>query len=78
MTTRQKKLTGKKKGPRAGTAVIWPGGVQERYGVSHITRWRMERDGRLPPRDFFIGGVAVGWRPETLAVAETAAKASPA
>jgi len=53
-----------------GTHVIKPKGVQERYGVSLATRWRMERDGRLPKRDVFIGGIAVGWKPETLAAAE--------
>jgi len=26
----------------------------------------MEKDGRLPPRDFFIGGIAVGWKPPTI------------
>jgi len=49
----------------SGTAVIWPAGVQARYGISHVTRWRWERDGRLPPRDFRIGD-RTGWRPETL------------
>jgi hypothetical protein len=37
----------------------------------------MERDGRLPPRDFFIGGVAVGWRPETIEAAERGGKLPP-
>lgn len=55
-----------KRGPRAGSAVIWPGGVEEMFDVSPPTRWRMERDGRLPPRDYYVGGKAVGWRPETL------------
>jgi len=55
-----------KRGPREGTSVVWPRGVAARLGVSSITRWRMEKDGRLPPRDYFIGGVAVGWKPETL------------
>lgn len=60
------------KRPRAaGSACIWPRGVELRLGVSPITRWRMERDGRLPPRDFFIGGKAVGWRVETMAAAES-------
>src|ERR1700733_4546778 len=55
--------------PRSGTGVIYPVGVQEQLGVSAPTRWRMEKDGRLPPRDFFVGGVAVGWRPPTLEAA---------
>jgi hypothetical protein len=55
-------------GPRAGTNCIWPKGVQERYGISAITRWRWETSDprKLPARDVFLGGVAVGWRPETL------------
>ena len=53
----------------AGTRVIWPGGVQERYGISKPTRWRWEKTGRLPPRDVNLGG-KTGWRPETLEAAE--------
>lgn len=58
-----------KKGVRqrhAGTALIWPAGVEEMLGVSPATRWRMEREGRLPPRDAYLGGAAVGWRPSTI------------
>jgi predicted DNA-binding transcriptional regulator AlpA len=58
-----------KKGVRqrhAGTALIWPAGVEEMLGVSPATRWRMERERRLPPRDGYVGGKAVGWRPETI------------
>lgn len=54
----------------AGTRVVYPRGIEERLGVSTPTRWRMERDGRLPPRDVYIGSKAVGWRPETLEAAE--------
>lgn len=53
-----------------GTSVIWPRGVEERYGISPPTRWRWEKLGRLPARDVNIGG-KTGWRPETLAAAET-------
>jgi predicted DNA-binding transcriptional regulator AlpA len=53
-----------------GTRVVYPRGVEERLGISTPTRWRMERDGRLPPRDVYIGEAAVGWRPETLDAAE--------
>jgi len=49
---------------------VYPRGIEERLGVSTPTRWRMERDGRLPPRDVYIGKKAVGWRPETLEAAE--------
>ena len=53
-----------------GTACIWPRGVEQRYDISAPTRWRWERQGLLPPRDVYIGGRAVGWRPETLEVAD--------
>jgi predicted DNA-binding transcriptional regulator AlpA len=62
----------RQRGPRAGTAVIWAKGVEERYGVTAVTRWRWERAGKLPPRDVHIGGRS-GWRPETLAAAESRA-----
>lgn len=58
-----------KRAPRTGTAVIWPKGLEERYGISAPTRWRWEKSGRLPPRDINLGG-KTGWRPETLAHAE--------
>jgi predicted DNA-binding transcriptional regulator AlpA len=53
-----------------GTGLITPRGLEERYGWSLATRWRAERDRRVPPRDVFIGGRAVGWKPETIAAAE--------
>ena len=56
-------------GLRQGTHVVWPSGVEERYGISAPTRWRWEKDGRLPPRDVNVGG-KTGWRPETLEAAE--------
>jgi predicted DNA-binding transcriptional regulator AlpA len=63
-TTRAKRAP-----PAVAPDVVYPGGLQKMLGVSLATRWRWERDGRLPPRDFFIGGVAVGWRPQTLEAA---------
>jgi hypothetical protein len=54
----------------AGTRCIWPNGVEARYGIKAVTRWRWEREGKLPRRDVFVGGLAVGWRPETLDAAE--------
>jgi predicted DNA-binding transcriptional regulator AlpA len=60
----------KKRSRTAGTVCVWPAGVQARYGISLPTRWRWEKDGKLPPRDVFVGGVAIGWRPETLEAAE--------
>jgi len=52
-------------GPVRGDAVIWPRGLERRYGISAVTRWRWERSGRLPPRDVHVGGRS-GWRPETI------------
>lgn len=64
------KVQRKPKKPRfRGTAVIYPRGVEQQLGVSDVTRWRMECDGRLPPRDFFLGDKPVGWRPSTLEAA---------
>lgn len=61
----------KAKRPRVGgEVVIYPRGLQPRYGWSSTTAWRAERDGRLPRRDVFCGGKAVGWRPATLEAAD--------
>jgi predicted DNA-binding transcriptional regulator AlpA len=68
----QKRKPRVSRGPRAGTVVIWAKGVEERYGISPPTRWRWERKGLLPARDVHIGGRS-GWRPETLAAAESRA-----
>lgn len=54
-----------KRAPREGSAVVWPKGVEERYGISACTRWRWEREGKLPARDVSIGG-KTGWKPSTL------------
>jgi predicted DNA-binding transcriptional regulator AlpA len=54
-----------------GTACVWPRGVELRYDISAPTRWRWEKLGMLPPRDVFVGGKAVGWKPETLACADS-------
>jgi len=63
----------RKRAATGGTAVIWPAGVEERYGITPWTRWRWERDGRLPPRDVNLNGKS-GWRPETLSRAESGAQ----
>jgi hypothetical protein len=55
----------KKKMRTAGTHCVWPSGIEQRYGIKAVTRWRWERDRKLPMRDVFVDGVAVGWRPET-------------
>lgn len=62
-------------GPTEGTAVVWPRGVELRYGISAPTRWRWEKVGRLPSRDVNIGG-KTGWRPETLDALEAGKAAS--
>ena len=62
-----------RKAPRpalGGTHLVRPRGVEVRYGITQITRWRWERAGKLPPRDVCIGGVLVGWRPQTLEAAD--------
>jgi len=60
-----------RRAPMSGSAVIWPSGVEEMYGISTQTRWRWEKLGRLPRRDVSIGG-KTGWRPETLKANEVA------
>jgi hypothetical protein len=65
----ESKTARKPKRPRAGgTHCIWPRGVEIRFGISACTRWRWETASptRLPKRDVFINGRAVGWKPETL------------
>lgn len=50
---------------RVGTHVIWPRALEHMLGLSKVTRWKWEREGRLPPRDVQIGK-ATGWRRETI------------
>jgi hypothetical protein len=64
-----------KRAPHEGTKVVWPAGVERRYDISTVTRWRWERAGRLPPRDVSIGG-RTGWKPETLNAAEAVSSAA--
>src|SRR6185437_14631461 len=33
----------------AGNGIIWPKGLEERYGISKTTRWLWEQQGKLPP-----------------------------
>jgi len=66
----------RKPNPRYGTHVIWPVGLEERYGISLITRWRWERDGKLPPRDINIAG-HTGWLISTIEAAERGALNTP-
>jgi hypothetical protein len=60
--------------PASGTAVVWPKGVEQMYDISPPTRWRWEKNGRLPPRDVNLGG-KTGWKPATLAAAERTVRA---
>lgn len=75
MAANHMKIQKAKRAPREGKSVVWPKGVEERYGISHTTRWRWEKEGRLPQRDVNVGG-KTGWRPGTLAAAESTAGAS--
>lgn len=59
-----------KRAPTEGSRVVWPAGVERRYDIKPVTRWRWEKAGRLPARDVSIGG-RTGWRPETLDAYET-------
>jgi predicted DNA-binding transcriptional regulator AlpA len=67
------KPTVKRSVTKRGLLVVWPSGLEEALGISAVTRWRWERDGKLPKRDVAIGGRS-GWKPETI----NAALSSPA
>lgn len=56
--------------PTKSPAIVWPRDIQERYAISAPTRWRWERTGRLPARDFYLSGRPVGWHLATIEVAE--------
>jgi predicted DNA-binding transcriptional regulator AlpA len=58
----------KRSAPHGGTLATWPKGLEIQLGISAVTRWRWERDGKLPKRDVSIGG-RTGWKPETIAAA---------
>lgn len=59
-------LLATRSGLKDGEEIVWPKGIEERYGISTPTRWRWERGGRLPPRDVNIGAGKSGWRKSTL------------
>lgn len=63
-------LTKSKRVRAIGTRCVWPGGVELMFDISPATRWRWERIRKLPPRDVFVGGKAIGWKPETLEAAQ--------
>jgi predicted DNA-binding transcriptional regulator AlpA len=58
-----------KSSSKHGSHVVWPRGLEDRYGISAPTRWRWERDGKLPKRDINVGG-KTGWKPSTLDTAD--------
>jgi predicted DNA-binding transcriptional regulator AlpA len=64
--TEMPKRKPRKRPPHAGTAAVWPQGVQQMFDISAPTRWRYEKTGKLPPRDVHLGSKS-GWRHETLA-----------
>jgi hypothetical protein len=64
-----KKLLKPQRAPAPGIALS-PAEVEHRYRVSNTTRQRWERQGRLPPRDFYVGGKATGWLMTTIERAE--------
>lgn len=68
--TKRKRIRKGVKERTAGLGCIWPSGIEAHYGISPPTRWRWEKDRKLPPRDVFVGGVAVGWKPSTIDIAE--------
>lgn len=51
---------------KRGLLVVWPSGLAEDLGITAVTRWRWERDGKLPKRDVSIAG-RTGWKPSTIA-----------
>lgn len=57
--------------PAAQRTGLYPHELEHRWGRGSVTIWRMQRDGRLPPRDWFIGGKAVGWRISTIEALES-------
>jgi predicted DNA-binding transcriptional regulator AlpA len=56
-----------------GTRVLWPRDLTQRYGISNTTLWRWERARKLPSRDVYLGGEAVGWYLSTIETAEQCA-----
>ena len=72
--TRRKPAAKQKRSPKrvrtVGTGCIAPRGIETRYDISPVSRWRWEKTGRLPPRDVFVGGIAIGWKPATIEQAE--------
>ncbi len=61
----REKTTASRRGPRAGTAVVWSAGLREMLDISEPTLWRWRRAGKIPPPDVRIGD-REGWRPETI------------
>lgn len=58
-------MTTKNRRP-AEPGIFWPRDLEVYLNISPVTVWRMTRDGRLPPRDAYIGGRPIGWRRSTI------------
>jgi hypothetical protein len=56
--------------PASPGIALSPAEIEQRYRISNTSRQRWERTGKLPKRDFFIGGKAKGWLLTTLERAE--------
>lgn len=56
--------------PVAKRVVIYPKELEARLGISPVTRWRRERAGLLPKRDYIVGGRGEGWFISTIEASE--------
>jgi hypothetical protein len=54
----------------APSVALMPADLEHRYRISNTTRQTWEREKKLPPRDFFVGGKARGWMLKTIEAAE--------
>jgi hypothetical protein len=54
----------------APSLTLTPLELEFRYRISNSTRQRWEREKKLPPRDYFLGGYAKGWMLKTIEAAE--------
>jgi hypothetical protein len=54
----------------APSVTMMPADLEQRYRISSTTRQTWEREKKLPPRDFFVGGKPRGWMFTTIEKAE--------
>jgi predicted DNA-binding transcriptional regulator AlpA len=50
--------------------ILWPKDIEDRYGISTVSRWRWERAKKLPARDVHVAGEPVAWYASTILAAE--------